>query len=115
MRNENRRHANVLAAGVALALLSAFAVPACAAEVVVNQKDLQFVPGTVTINAGDTIRFTNADHFFHDVTVVSPDGTTSDKGLQDHDKMTVVAFAKPGNYKIFCRLHPAMKVAVTVK
>ena len=102
-----------LAAAVAIATLSGF--PAAAAEVVVNQLNLEFIPGVVTINAGDTIRFTNADHFFHDVSVVNPDGTTSDKGLQAHGHDTVVTFAKAGNYKIFCRLHPAMKVAVTVK
>ena len=36
------------------------ATSAFAAETVVDQKNLKFVPDTVTINAGDTIRFTNA-------------------------------------------------------
>jgi plastocyanin len=99
---------------VALAVLS-FALPAYAAETVVNQQGLKFIPDTVTIAAGDTIRFTNSDRFFHDVTVVNPDGTTEDKGLQDFHHDQVVTFAKPGVYKVRCRLHPAMTVAVTVK
>jgi plastocyanin len=90
-------------------------VSAYAAETVVNQQNLKFVPDAVTIAAGDTIRFTNSDHFFHDVTVVNPDGTTEDKGLQDFHHDQVVTFAKPGVYTIKCRLHPAMTVAVTVK
>jgi plastocyanin len=99
---------------MALVVLS-LAVPAYAAETVVDQLNLKFVPDTVTIKAGDTIRFTNSDHFFHDVTIGNPDGTSEDKGLVNYKKDIVVTFAKPGIYKISCRLHPAMKAVVTVK
>jgi plastocyanin len=95
--------------------VSSFAVPAYAAETVIDQKDLKFVPEAVTINAGDTIRFTNSDRFFHDVTIAGPDGTSSDKGLINFKQDLVVPFAKAGVYKVTCRLHPAMTVAVTVK
>jgi len=105
-----------LGGAILLALAATgLAFPAYAAETVVNQQNLKFVPDAVTIATGDTIRFTNSDHFFHDVTVVNPDGTTEDKGLQDFHHDQVVTFAKPGVYTIKCRLHPAMTVAVTVK
>lgn len=100
---------------VAALAVSSLAFPAYAAETVVDQLKLKFVPDTVTINAGDTLRFTNSDHFFHDVTIMNPDGTKDDKGLQNYKQELVVPFPKAGTYKIICRLHPAMTVVVTVK
>jgi plastocyanin len=95
--------------------LSALTFGANAAETMINQKNLKFVPDTVTINAGDTIRFTNSDRFSHDVTIVNPDGTSDDKGLMKYKEEFAVSFAKPGTYKIHDRLHPAMTAVVTVK
>jgi plastocyanin len=86
-----------------------------AAETVVDQMGLKFVPDTVTINAGDSIRFTNSDPFTHDVTVISPDGSSSDKGLQHHGKDNAVVFSNPGKYSIICKMHPNMKATVVVK
>jgi plastocyanin len=86
-----------------------------AAETVVDQMGLKFVPDSVTINAGDTIRFTNSDPFTHDVTVISPDGSASDKGLQHHGKENTVVFARAGKYSIVCKMHPNMKATVIVK
>ncbi|HWY66930.1 MAG TPA: cupredoxin domain-containing protein [Rhizomicrobium sp.] len=106
----------ILASAIGLTIgLSGLAGAAHAAETVVDQMGLKFVPNTVTINAGDTIRFTNSDPFTHDVTVVSPDGSTSDKGLQHHGKENAVVFAKPGTYSIICKMHPNMKATVIVK
>ncbi len=99
---------------IALAL-SSVTFRAYAAETVVNQLNLKFVPDSVTLKAGDTIRFTNSDHFLHDVTIVNPDGKSDDKGLHNYKEDVVVTFAKTGNYQIHCRLHPAMKMTVTVK
>lgn len=95
--------------------LCCLAGAAQAAETVVDQKGLKFVPDAITINAGDTVRFTNSDPFTHDVTVVSPDGSTSDKGLQHHGKDNSVVFANPGKYSIICKMHPNMKATVVVK
>ena len=106
----------ILASAFGLTIvLGALAGTAHAAETVVDQKGLKFVPDAVTINAGDTIRFTNSDPFTHDVTIVSPDGTSSDKGLQQHGKDNVVAFPKSGTFSIVCKMHPNMKATVTVK
>jgi plastocyanin len=95
--------------------VSSLAVPAYAAETAVDQLNLKFVPDAVTLKAGDTIRFTDSDRFFHDVTIVNPDGTKEDKGLQNFKQDIVVTFAKAGTYQIVCRLHPNMKMTVTVK
>ncbi len=103
-----------------VALLSApilwvLAVPASAATVEINQKDLKFTPGSVTINVGDTVSFTNHDPFFHDVTIINPDGTKSDKGLKNQGQNIDVTFTKAGTYGVVCRLHPMMNATVIVK
>jgi len=95
--------------------LSGWAASAQAAEVVMDQQGLKFVPTTLTINAGDSIQFENHDPFTHDVTVGSPDGSKSDKGLEHHGENMVVAFPKAGTYAITCKLHPMMKATVIVK
>jgi plastocyanin len=112
MTNSSRLLAGVFGLAVGL---SGWAGAAYAAETVIDQKGLKFVPVTVTINAGDSIKFTNSDPFTHDVTVISPDGSSSDKGLQHHGKENVVAFAKAGSYSIICKMHPNMKATVIVK
>ncbi len=95
--------------------LSAIAFQANAAETMIDQKNLKFVPNAVTINVGDTIRFKNSDRFSHDVTIVNPDGTSDDKGLMKFKEEFAVSFAKPGAYKIHDRLHPPMTAVVTVR
>jgi plastocyanin len=99
---------------MAVAFLT-FAFPAYAAETAVDQIDLKFVPDAVTIKAGDTVRFTNSDRIAHDITVTNPDGTSDDKGMDSYKQGIVVAFPKPGVYQVHCRIHPAMKMTVTVK
>jgi plastocyanin len=95
--------------------LSGWAAAAHAAEAVMDQNGLKFVPTTVTINAGDSVRFENHDPFTHDVTVMGPDGSSIDKGIQQHGKDNVVAFAKQGTFKITCKFHPMMTATVIVK
>jgi plastocyanin len=112
MKFRSKRFASIIA--VAVFLPGGIAV-AQAAETVVDQIGLKFVPTTVTINAGDSIKFTNSDPFTHDVTVVSPDGSSSDKGLQHHGTNNSVVFAKAGTYSIICKMHPNMKATVIVK
>jgi len=106
----------ILVSTVGLAIgMFGLAAAAYGAETVVDQKALRFVPDSVTITAGDSIRFTNSDPFTHNVTIVDPDGSSNDKGLQHHGKDNVVLFAKPGKYSIICKMHPMMKATVIVK
>ncbi|HEY7979675.1 MAG TPA: plastocyanin/azurin family copper-binding protein [Rhizomicrobium sp.] len=103
---------------IALLALLAFpilAAPACAAETAVDQRDLEFVPDAVTIKAGDTVRFTDSDHITHNITIDNPDGTSSDKGMDTFGQDIVVGFPKPGVYHVHCKIHPMMKMAITVK
>jgi plastocyanin len=97
------------------AVLSGLALPAYAAETAVDQMDLEFVPTSVTINVGDSVRFTNSDRIAHDVTIVNPDGTSEDKGMNSYMVGIVVTFPKTGVYQVRCRIHPAMRMTITVK
>lgn len=91
------------------------APPARAAETVVDQRDLMFMPATLTIAAGDTIRFTDSDRITHNITIVYPDGSTEDKGMDRYKEDIIVHFTKPGMYQVRCLIHPMMHMAVTVK
>jgi plastocyanin len=95
--------------------LAGVVFPAVAAETAVDQLDLTFIPNAVTINAGDAVRFTNSDRIAHNVTVVNPDGTSEDKGMDAYQHGILVPFPKPGVYHVKCKIHPAMTMTVTVK
>jgi plastocyanin len=99
---------------VLFALLG-FAVPAHAAETVVDQHDLMFDPNAVTIQAGDTVRFTDTDRITHNITITYPDGTVEDKGMDRYKEDIIVHFTKPGVYQVHCLIHPMMRMTVTVK
>jgi len=90
------------------------AFSANAAEVPVDQKDLQFMPKALTIKAGDSVRFKDSDRIAHNVTIVNPDGTSEDKGMDTYNQQIVVPFPKPGVYHVRCRIHPMMTMTITV-
>lgn len=71
-----------------------------------------FVPSTLTIAAGQTVLFVNDDDDAH--TVTATDFSFDSKGL-DTNGTWKHTFAKPGTYKIFCELHPFMKLTIRVK
>ena len=71
-----------------------------------------FSPATVTIDTGDTVRWTEKDGAFHT--------STSDTGLWDsgglaQDASFSFKFNAPGNYPYHCEPHPFMTGSVTVK
>ena len=92
-------------------LLAAPALASTAAPTVRIQNDA-FVPAVLTIAAGQTVTFTNADDDAH--TVTAYDGTFDSKGL-DSNGVWRHTFAKPGVYKYFCQLHPFMRGTIVVK
>jgi plastocyanin len=103
--------------GAAILVLATagFAMPAKAGEAAVDQKDLMFTPDSVTIKAGDTVRFKDSDRIAHDITIDNPDGSSEDKGMDTYNVQIVVPFPKPGVYHVRCRIHPAMKMTITVQ
>lgn len=88
----------------------ASAVPSPAA--VVHLKDFAFAPATVTIKAGDTVRFVQDDETAHTVTAADK---SFDSGNLDRHATWSYAFATAGTYAYICSYHSYMKGTVIVK
>ncbi|MEJ0043658.1 MAG: cupredoxin domain-containing protein [Rhizomicrobium sp.] len=98
----------------ALIAASLFAVPlpAFAAAPDIVMKNFDFTPMTLTVKAGATVTWKNADGEPH--TVVSADGLFRSAALDENDTFQFV-FAKPGTYKYVCSIHPKMVGTIAVK
>jgi plastocyanin len=93
----------------------AYAAPADAksgSETTVKIDNFSFSPATVTVPAGTTVRWTNADDIPH--TIVSDDKSFKSKALDTDDQFTYT-FTKPGTYTYFCGLHPKMTAKIVVQ
>lgn len=97
---------------LAIALLAGTAI---AAETVVTQSHTTFDVDSLSVNAGDTIVFKNADDVTHNIQVVNGDGDVDDKGLQKPGQEIKATLAQKGDYKVRCAIHPKMKMTVTAK
>lgn len=104
----------VIAFGVS-AGLRAHAAPADAkgtSDTTVKIDNFSFSPATITVPAGTTVRWTNADDIPH--TVVADDKTFKSKALDTDDQFTYT-FTKPGTYSYFCSIHPKMTGKIVVQ
>ncbi|MEW5755670.1 MAG: methylamine utilization protein [Pseudomonadota bacterium] len=95
------------------------ALPAQAAEYVVDQQNKTFVMNgkqveKMSINQGDVIRFKNADTFFHNIFSLSETATFDVGSFPKGDSRTV-KFEKKGKVDIECAIHPDMYLEVDVK
>ncbi len=93
--------------------------PGAVASVMI--KNFEFVPQTVTIAAGGTLRWINADVANHQISsgVVEgdrprPDGRVSSPLLFRGDEFTA-PFTAPGEYPYYCGIHPFMRGTIIVK
>lgn len=77
----------------------------------VEIRNYAFSPKTITINKGDTIRFTNFDSVEHSAT---SDTGKFDSGLLSQGLSWSVTFTEPGTYNYHCSPHPYMKATVVV-
>jgi plastocyanin len=95
----------ILAAGLAVATTGDAATPPS-----VQIKQFAFIPGTLTVPAGTTVTWTNADDETHTVT----DKAYTSTGLE-HNGTYSHRFTTPGTYTYFCMLHPHMTATVVVQ
>jgi plastocyanin len=99
----------VLAAGV-LAAASVLGVAACggsgeaAAPVATTEvamaKSYRFDPKAISVEAGDTVTWTNDDNFTHTVQVDGQDDHKVERG-----ERVSITFDQPGTYHYVCTLH----------
>jgi plastocyanin len=81
--------------------------------VAVDIKDIKFVPATVTVKAGQTVRWTNSDPVAHTVTAKS--GSTVDSGTIASGKTYETKFTKAGKVDYVCTIHPGQAGTVIVQ
>jgi len=87
--------------------------PASTAKTVsVSVKGFKFTPADITVNAGDTVIWTNEDSTTH--TVESSDGTLRSDELSNGDKYEH-KFTKAGKFNYICGIHHSMQGSVTVQ
>jgi plastocyanin len=103
----------VLIATAALSAAGTRLVLAQAAETVVMQREIAFMPDKVEIKVGGTVVFVNQDPFGHNVFSESPGGEF-DIGRQQAGQRTPVVFRRAGTFEVKCRIHPRMKVEIVV-
>ncbi|MBS3147410.1 cupredoxin family copper-binding protein [Candidatus Woesearchaeota archaeon] len=82
------------------------------ADVTVLIKDYKFVPETVNVEQGQTIKWVNEDSALH--TVESKNKEFASKELYQGDSYSFTA-TKPGTYEYICGLHPNMVGKVVVR
>ena len=94
------------------AAASANAMPA-GATVDVTIQNFAFSPSTITVEKGDTIRWTNLDSAPHGAVTVQPGFVTTILG---QGQTTTTTFDRPGTYDYICNVHGAsMKGTVVVR
>ena len=91
---------------------------ATAEEVRVRLESSNFDPTELTIAAGTTVLFLNADSYTHTVTEGSG-GQAVDDPIVDREiaqnRSVRVTFDEPGTYEITCKIHPSMQMTITVE
>jgi plastocyanin len=86
-------------------------VPVRAANMEVKIDNFTFSPQTLTVKAGTTVTWTNADDIPH---VVAGPPTFKSKALDTDDKFSFT-FTTPGTFSYFCSLHPHMTGSIVVE
>ncbi len=104
--------------GVAVGAMT-LSMAAQAADFVVEQSNKTFVMDGqpiehLTIKAGDTVHFKNADPFFHNIFSLS-DLKTFDLGSYPAGEEKSVTFESPGEAEIECAIHPEMYMVIEVQ
>lgn len=90
------------------------AVAAFAGESRVVQAGRAFEPTALTVKAGDSVVFANEDFYDHNVYSESH-GNVFNLGIQPPGKSNAVTLATPGKVHVLCRIHPKMKLEITVE
>src|SRR5688572_10165671 len=96
----------------AVVWLAAPAAPAPPPQkVVLDQRNLAFVPHVLAVRVGTTVEFPNNDRVFHNVFSFR-DGKKFDLGMYPKGAVKRITFDKPGLARLFCNIHPNMAAYV---
>jgi plastocyanin len=95
-----------------LAGVAVMAAPVRAKDTEAKIENFTFVPQRLTIKAGTTVTWTNADDIPH--AVASTTKAFKSKVLDTNDKFSFT-FTSAGVYEYFCSLHPHMTGTIVVE
>ena len=100
--------------GLAVCVVVVIAEASSAADtVVVDIRDYKFIPPTLTIKAGTTVRWTNSEkRTTHSVQFLGPSGLESERLFPGESWQRT--FDQPGSYPYTCGPHPEMKGGIEV-
>lgn len=108
-----RRTPSITLASAGVGTLMGIAVALAATEHQVIQTAKSFRPGEIAVRAGDTIAFVNDDFYDHNV-YSETTGSAFNIGIQAPGETTHVTLESPGTVEVLCRIHPKMRLLVTV-
>ena len=77
----------------------------------IDEDNLAFKPGKLTVKSGQTVYFKNSETALHTVTV---DGDNKSGPMREGAVFALVA-GPPGQYHITCDYHPQMNAVLTVE
>jgi len=75
--------------------------------------NFKFSPATMTIEAGESVTWTNKDSVRH--TITSDLGNELDSSMINNGESYTHIFNTPGTYQYHCTPHPSMKGTIIVK
>ncbi len=103
----------ILSAAVLLGTSGAMIVMAADPAATISQKGRNFTPDDITVEKGDMVRFVNDDFYGHNV-YSETEGADFDIGLQPPGEERDVVLEKLGIVDVRCRIHPRMRMKITV-
>jgi len=80
-------------------------------KVVIDQRNLSFMPRVLVVRVGTTVDFPNNDKVFHNVFSYR-DGKKFDLGMYPIGTSKHIVFDRPGLARLFCNIHPNMAAYV---
>lgn len=96
----------------AVVWLAAPGAPASPAKkVLLDQRNLAFMPHVLAVRVGTTVEFPNNDKVFHNVFSFR-DGKKFDLGMYPKGASRLIKFDTPGLARLFCNIHPNMAAYV---
>jgi plastocyanin len=77
----------------------------------IDQDDLAFKPGKLTVKSGEKVTFKNAESALHTVDI----NGKNESGNMKKGAIFEWTAGAPGEYKITCEYHPQMNATITVQ
>lgn len=103
---------------IIVVMVLAFSTSVIAKTHTIFQKDKTFMKKgskieSISINTGDSVKFTNEDSVFHNIFSQSAINKFN-LGAFGNGKSESVTFKKPGKARVECAIHPRMQLEVIV-